>query len=126
MKKKCTQYSKPTIATTTVRESIGALDRGAGVTTNNSQGPGFLQRKSIVGILQQDTAGSPDLANNLVMIVLDINMLVGSLVFREESIEVNIRIVSGVLSKEIPPSKDSGGHVVNPRLGDGVVVNIRG
>lgn len=56
------------------------------------------------------------------MVILNINVLIRSLVYRIECIEVGCRVVF-ILVKEVPRSRDTGRHVVQTRLGNGAIVH---
>lgn len=56
------------------------------------------------------------------MVILNINVLIRSFVYRIECIEVGCRVVF-ILVKEVPRSRDTGRHVIQTCLGNGAIVH---
>ena len=119
------------------------MDGRGGIRTDDSDAPGLLERKGILGVLQKDDAGSGDVANNSLVITSDVNMPVLGVIQRVPSIEVRLR-VSGVLANEVPTGENSApayvnsekdnprtkyvphSHIINPGLRNGTIVDISG
>jgi hypothetical protein len=62
----------------------------------------------MVLILEKDSTSRTHLSDQLVMVVLDVDVFVGSFVVRQEGVKVGCGIGGVVLVKEVPCCDDSG------------------
>ena len=91
-----------------IGETVRAARGGSSVRTYYGDALGLLERKRISGVLQENDTSGSDLANNFPVIVSDVDMFVLGVVQYVPGIEVGLWI-SGVLTKEVPPSENPAG-----------------
>jgi len=107
-------HGQDTVGSTTVGEAVGAACGRGSVGTYHGDALGLLERKGISSVLQENDAGSSYLANEFPVVVSDVDMFVLGVVQWVPRIEVGLW-ESGVLTKEVPSSKDSAGIVGEER-----------
>jgi len=107
-------HGQDTVGSTTVREAVGAACGRGSVGTYHGNAPGLLEWKGISSVLQEDDAGSGDLANDFPVVVSDVDMFVLGVVQWVPGIEVGLW-ESGVLANEVPSGKNSAGIVGEER-----------
>lgn len=82
-------HSKNTIQTTLVTELVRASTARTSIATNQDQTARLLQRKRISVVLQQNDTRSSNFTDNFVMISLNVNVFVNSVIIGEEGVKVN-------------------------------------
>jgi len=75
-----------------IRELVWTSFPRTGVVPNQYDAPRLLQRQCLSFVLQQDRTGSPDLPDQLVMIILNIDVLIRRLVVRIERVKIGCRV----------------------------------
>ena len=68
-------HSEDTVVASAVTEAVGPLDSGSGIITDDDNAAWFVERES-TSILEQNGAGGTDLAHDLEVVVLNVNVCV--------------------------------------------------
>jgi hypothetical protein len=90
-----------------IGELVGTGLPGSRVASNQHDVSRLLQRQGVPDVLEQNCAGSADLPHKFVVVILNINVLVGLFVIWSKRVEVGLRECWNVLVEEVPSSDDT-------------------